>query len=137
MAIYKNFELSGLSSYGRSGIIEEYLGSLDSPVNLLFGTDLESLDAIAILAQPHNSYVLLHSYTGLLGFFTVVTTLIIGIIRLSEGNLGLMLIVASFPLRVFFDSVCFFSNIDFCIYIICLSAVCNSPLLGAEGKASA
>lgn len=131
LAIYKNFELSGLSSDGRSGIISEYLDSLNNPLNFLVGTDLDSLEAISFYKQPHNSYVLLHSYTGVLGFLIICIPLAFGIYRVSRGNLGLVLIVGSFPLRVFFDSVCFFSNIDFCIYVICISAFYNKPLFEA------
>lgn len=133
LAIYKNFELSGFSSDGRSGILSEYLDSLGNPLHFLFGTDLGSLETISFYKQPHNSYVLLHSYTGILGFLLVCISLVVGIYRISGGNLGLMLVVSSFPIRVFFDSVCFFSNIDFCIYVICISAFCSRPIFETKG----
>lgn len=121
-AIYQNFLTGGLDSDGRSSIAEQYFHELSNPLNIIFGVDLSQLPSIDFLKHPHNSYILLHSYTGLFGFLLVVILLCKGMLRISEGKIGMLLIVLSFPLRIVTDSICFFSNLDFVIYLLCISA---------------
>lgn len=124
-AIFNNFLSGGLESSDREEILKEYLSELTSPVDLLFGVDLNNLPLIAQLGHPHNSYIRLYSYMGLIGFFLVVMLLIYGIACVSKGKLGLLLLLIVFPARVATDSICFMSNYDFVFYMFCIIALYN------------
>lgn len=124
-AIISNFSLGGLESSARAGVINEYIDSLDSIANLLFGTDLSSLRTVQAVEQPHNSYILLHSNLGIVGFCVIVVLIVRYLIIIARHNIGLMLIVLSFYLRIATDSVCFFSTLDFVVYAMCILVVCD------------
>lgn len=134
LAIMQNLIGGGLDSTGRDEIFTEYVDALAYVPNLIFGVDFQQLDPITFLVHPHNSYIQLHSFMGAVGFALVLVTMLVGIFRVSGLRIGVLLIAASFPIRIMTDSVCFFSDIDFMVYAFCLTALCSKSVLRKRKK---
>lgn len=84
-------------------------------LKLLFGFDLNELyfTGWKLNGNPHNSYILLHSYTGLLSILFIGWFLY----KACTANIKVLFFVAIMLFKAFFDSILFPSSLDLFLLI--------------------
>jgi len=94
----------------------DYFSSLDV-VGLFFGRDLWEVSVIADYGgNPHNAFLRLHAYHGLVVMLFVVMVLSGFLLHLVNGRWFLASLVIVVMARAFFDIVVFFNLIDFAVF---------------------
>jgi len=96
-------------------INEEYIEAISSnPMSLLFGAPLDNVRAIReVDGNPHNSYISLHIFTGLLGVMAFIGLVFYSLTVLFRANLPLVaLALVTVLFRSAFDSTSFQGLLD-------------------------
>lgn len=121
------FKEMGLESE-RNSINKDYFEiTFNSVQNLLFGSPLRKINVIAQLDNnPHNSFIRLHVYYGLLGFIVVIFFIFytMKIFLLHKDSLYFVLFLALL-LRAFMDSVAFHGPLDTLIFYLIFYSLHN------------
>jgi hypothetical protein len=100
---------------GRNVIWASYFSSLSLPT-FLFGVPLDESRDIAGFTNMHNSFLLLHSQTGLYGLILIVFFLK-SALKYLKYNVFVFFLFLVLILRCMFDMVYFFSMFDFAFFM--------------------
>jgi hypothetical protein len=126
------FGLGRFSSMGlvdiRSEINADYLEKLLSSTRyILFGVPLSEIPSIVELDyNPHNSFIRLHIFYGLVGFIFLFFVIIYSIIHyLKTKNFFFMILLIALLIRSYVDSTSFHGPLDPPIYIFLFYALKN------------
>lgn len=95
----------GLEDSSRSDMKAEYLSSLSSGSDIIFGINLSTLPIISSFnSNPHNTYIAIHSYLGIIAIITIMSTIIYWIKSLLSMNLIAVFALTALMLRLTTDS---------------------------------
>lgn len=103
---FSRFSEVGMDSYGRSTCVKEYLSSLMNPINLLFGTPVNTLRHTMTFqgGSLQNSYLALHAHEGIYGFFLIYLFIKGLFVILRNKYCNIMPAIAAIFLKGFSDS---------------------------------
>lgn len=99
----------------------EYISkSFDNIYNFIFGSNLSQIPSIfEVDNNPHNSFIRLHVYYGIIGFFAMIVALSVSVFKLFKNkNYILLLVFLMILFRSFLDSIAFHGPMDPLIYFI-------------------
>lgn len=119
-ALFDKIEDSGLNNMSRSSIWAGYFDSLDV-VNILFGRAIDnSHPLVGGFLNPHNSFLMLHSYTGVLSI-AIIVLMIKRLWVFLKYNRFVFLLFLVLIIRCFFDMIFFFHPFDYAFYLFIFS----------------
>jgi hypothetical protein len=127
----KRFDSMGIESE-RSSINSDYLiAALKSPISMFFGADYNRIPSIVFVElNPHNSFIRLHVYYGLLGFIIFISFLVYSmIIFFSKRQYIYLLLISVLLIRSFLDSSAFHGPFDPIIFGLIFIAVKNKKIV--------
>lgn len=114
--LYSKFERNALDNSARASIWESYFYSFDLPT-FFFGRAIdENHPLIAGFLNPHNSFIMLHSLTGIYALFIIVLTCM-RLWQYFRYNRFLLLLFSVLIVRSLTDMVFFFQPFDYVFYI--------------------
>jgi hypothetical protein len=125
LELFSYFErLQNLGDSDRQNFMKVYLSYIDVET-FLFGFYLRATELFNDNTNPHNSFIYLHSLTGVYGFFLLALTTT-AIFRSILKNWFYTLLLVAVLLRAATDSVLFFDFYDFIPYaLITLALTCK------------
>lgn len=118
LEIYTKFDDKGLDTDGRNDLWSYYLGEIDL-IYFILGRNIDESHMIRGLANSHNSFIQLHSQTGVLGFVFVVYYIKVLLYYFRRDFFSFMLAIV-LVIRCFFDSPYFFNVYDFALIVFLL-----------------
>jgi len=133
--IILNSNLSHGVETERSGMLMQYVGSIQSARDLILGVDLFQCCSLIIKFEgnPHNSFVMMHSRFGIFPFIIIVFFYLYQItarLFLKKWYLNLLLLMIF--MRYFLDTLGFFGPVDFILFAVILSIISNDNVIKSE-----
>jgi len=134
---FKNFFIDAyeLTSFHRKSmdtqrydIWYQYLHSIDG-ISFFLGADTMSIPLIASFdGNTHNSFLKLHSRTGIFGFIVVIYLLVVSSCKFIKNKKYIpLLFLLAVCSRIFFDNPCFVGPHDFVLYTMMLYPSYKTP----------
>lgn len=114
------FESMGVESE-RNDINSDYISSsLSSLQNLFFGPPYSTINSIVhVELNPHNSFIRLHTYYGLVGFVFFIVAYALAVKYYIKGkNLIFLFLLFALTIRSYLDSTAFHGPFDPIIYFL-------------------
>lgn len=98
------FMTSGLESDARSMLINAYFQNIEM-TDFFIGIDLSTISEIAAFSEnPHNYYLALHAFFGIIGFFMIISVFFYVITEMFKKNFLYAFIICAFLFRISTDS---------------------------------
>ena len=117
---FARFQSMGIQD-SRTDINAEYISESSRTIqNLMFGSPLDNVIAIKeVEGNPHNSFIRLHVYFGIIGVVIFISIFILSIFKLFKMRAYLLLyLLFALLLRAFTDSAAFHGVFDPLIYFL-------------------
>ncbi|WP_339504588.1 hypothetical protein [Pseudomonas sp. RL_105y_Pfl2_101] len=107
----------------RSEMLEQYANALDV-MGLFFGVDVGRVPIILEYGKnPHNAFILLHSYYGL-AVFPLLCLFVVSLLKLFvDGRYMLLVVALLFLFRAFFDIIYLFGLFDYLLFPLLFYAI--------------
>jgi len=113
-------ERYGLSNDYRNSMLDYYLSQLDV-FNVFFGFKYtESGYFLKWDLNPHNSFIRLHLYSGLISMLSFLILYLFSAYYWFKKSFFMFVVLNVIVLRVYFDTLVFFGPLDFVIFAIIL-----------------
>ena len=120
LAVFERLQSRGLHDYWREHLMEEYLGHMDLGT-VLFGYDYSTNPEFNFLDNnPHNSFIRLHSFMGILAFPLLICAIIVLCRFLTRRHLLFFFLFLSLLGRSYTDIMWFFMCYDFVFFLFIL-----------------
>lgn len=125
LSVFERLQSRGLHDYWREHLMEEYLGHMDVGT-ILFGYDYSTNPEFNFLDNnPHNSFIRLHSYTGIMAFPLLICAVVV-LCRFLKHNLLYFFLFISLLGRSYTDIIWFFMCYDFVFFLFILLGTQNT-----------
>jgi len=125
LSVFERMQSRGLHDYWREHLMEEYLGHMDEGT-ILFGYDYSTNPEFNFLDNnPHNSFIRLHSYTGIMAFPLLICVVVV-LCRFLKQNLLYFFLFISLLGRSYTDVIWFFMCYDFVFFLFILLGTQNT-----------
>jgi hypothetical protein len=128
--VFERFDSMGIESE-RNSINSDYiLVVIQEAKSILFGADLAKIPSIvAQELNPHNSFIRLHIYYGIFGFFTLIGFLVYAYwFFYTKKHYMYMLLLSVLLLRSFLDSAAFHGPFDPLLFYLIYFSIQNKKL---------
>ena len=120
LAVFERLQSRGLHDYWREHLMEEYLGHMDLGT-VFFGYDYSTNPEFNFLDNnPHNSFIRLHSFMGILAFPLLICAIIVLCRFLTRRHLLFFFLFLSLLGRSYTDIMWFFMCYDFVFFLFIL-----------------
>ena len=119
MDFFTRFEKFGVIDDTRKLLLQSYIDNIDFK-SLLLGYNYDTNPLfVKYVLNPHNSYIRLHHYVGIL-FFPIILYLLYTLFKLFSQNKLYFIILIALLIRGWTDSIFFLSEYDFFIVLFIL-----------------
>lgn len=110
----------------------QYLSNaISSPFNMIFGCNLNEIPSILeVDNNPHNSFIRLHVYYGIIGFILIIFALTFSLLKyITKKEILYFVLLSAILLRSFLDSLAFHGPLDPLIYFLIFYTIRNYKLV--------
>lgn len=124
MSVFEKFTNGGLDSPSRDIIKEAYLSNINSFTFFVGYNYADNYWFQHYGLNPHNSYIRLHYFSGIL-FFVIILLLLMSLLKLVKKNIFFAGMLAVILIRSWTDSVIFLTLFDYVLVLLVLTALYN------------
>lgn len=133
--LFNRFNEKGLDNSYRVEMIHEYINNLNF-INAIFGYDYTNNPFFRTWEfNPHNSFIRLHYYSGIVGILFVCFLITI-LLKYLKSNFLYFLLLSVVLMRGFTDTVIFFGRYDFLVFYFVIDSLQNGLNYSWKGKLS-
>ena len=118
----------------RSEIIKEYLSTTTGKKLVLGHPISDSQTALSLNGNPHNSYIRMHSYYGIVGVLFLCSVLMVLVLRVNKHNFIYVIFILIYLFRVFFEPLALFDIYDFLLFYLLSLIYFSSGVTIPRGK---
>lgn len=116
------FLIKGLETPRTIMYADYFSKTMDTPLNLIFGTPISSITEIVIKDRNlHNSFIQSHAYFGIVFFLMIITMILRALVYYyKEGNKVYLILLLGLVLRGFLDRLFFSGYMEPILYYLIL-----------------